>query len=107
MWCPAEEFALAGLFGAFPLDATNDRGEQMMIHGVDDVGTWNEMGKVFPTSGFKQLFEQYKASYTAGGAHIFPATYEVRAPARCWVYYVSVAHVSEDFGCIAGLNCWN
>jgi hypothetical protein len=50
----------------------------MMIHGVDDVGTWNEMGKVFPTSGFKQLFEQFKASYEEGGAHIFPATYEVR-----------------------------
>jgi hypothetical protein len=36
------------------------------------------MGKVFPTSGFKQLFEQFQASYAEGGAHIFPATYEVR-----------------------------
>ncbi|WIA39163.1 hypothetical protein OEZ86_005290 [Tetradesmus obliquus] len=71
------EFALAGLFGAFPLDATDNRGEQMMIHGVDDVGTWNEMGKVFPTSGFKQLFEQYQERYRQGGAHMFPATYEV------------------------------
>jgi hypothetical protein len=78
LFCFAEEFALAGLFGAFPLDATNNRGEQMMIHGVDDVGTWNEMGKVFPTAGFKQLFEQYKESYLQGAAHIFPATYEVR-----------------------------
>jgi hypothetical protein len=75
--CLAGEFALAGLFGALPLNATDTNGKQMLIHGVDDSSTWNEMEHVFPTEGFADLFEAYKASFEAGDAHIFNKTYQV------------------------------
>lgn len=41
-----EEFALAGLFGAVPLYTSSSKGEDMLIHGVDDLQTWNEMQQV-------------------------------------------------------------
>jgi hypothetical protein len=75
---PAEEFALSGLFGALPLDAKTDKGAPLLVHGVDDPITWNDMQKVFPARGFDELYSAFKASSEAGKAHIFPAQYEVQ-----------------------------
>lgn len=74
----AGEFALSGLFGALPPEAKNDKGQPLLVHGVDDAPTWNEMEHVFPTAGFGELYEALRASHAAGDAHVFNRTYEVR-----------------------------
>lgn len=73
----AGEYALAGLFGAVPLNAKNAKGQPLKLHDTNSPATWNSMSQVFPAEGFPVLFDQYKASFLQGGAHIFNATYQV------------------------------
>jgi hypothetical protein len=77
MCCYAEEYGLAGLFGALPMDAKTELGRPLLLHGQDDPVTWNDMQQVFPKEGFAELYRTYKASSAAGDAHVFARTYEV------------------------------
>ncbi|WIA12481.1 hypothetical protein OEZ85_012516 [Tetradesmus obliquus] len=71
------EYALAGLFGAVPLNAKDAKGQPLKLHDTNSPATWSSMSQVFPAEGFPVLFDQYKASFLQGGAHIFNATYQV------------------------------
>lgn len=64
------------------MDATNELGQPLRLHGTDDPITWNDMQQVFPKDGFADLFNAYKASSAAGDAHVFTRRYEVRV--ECW-----------------------
>lgn len=75
---PAEEYGLSGLFGALPMDATNELGRPLLLHGTDDTTTWNDIQQVFSTDGFTDLYQAYKASSSAGDAHVITRSYEVR-----------------------------
>lgn len=51
--------------------------EPWLVNGVDDVTTFNEMQQVFPSSGFNELYERYRASWIAGNTHVFSMSYQV------------------------------
>jgi hypothetical protein len=60
------------------MDATNELGRPLLLHGTDDTTTWNDIQQVFATDGFSDLYQAYKASSSAGDAHVFTQSYEVR-----------------------------
>lgn len=76
--CPVEEYGLSGLFGALPMDAKNDLGRPLLLHGTDDPTTWNDLQQVFPRDGFQDLYRAFKSSNSAGDAPVFVRSYEVR-----------------------------
>lgn len=81
----AEEYGLSGLFAALPMDAINELGRPLLLHGTDDTTTWNDIQQVFATDGFTDLYQAYKASSGAGDAHVFMRSYEVRVHHTEWV----------------------
>jgi hypothetical protein len=89
----AEEYGLAGLFGALPMDAKNELGRPLLLHGQDDPVTWNDMQQVFPKEGFAELYSTYKASSAAGDAHVFARTYEVSH--TVWLLREATRHTTQ------------
>jgi hypothetical protein len=102
----AGEYALAGLFGAVPLDAKDEKRKPLKVHDNVTPATWNSMSQVFPTGGFSQLFEQYKASFLQGGAHVFSATYQVRTCRPSYFHSPSPTLCSDSLF-TAPLLLWN
>lgn len=82
---------MSGLFGVLPMDARNELGRPLLLHGTDDPTTWNDIQQVFPRDGFKDLYQAYKASSSAGDAHVFVRSYEVRWDTLCSLTVVYAA----------------
>jgi hypothetical protein len=60
------------------MNARNELGRPLLLHGTDDPTTWNDMQQVFPSDGFEDLYRAFRDSSAAGDAHVFARSYEVR-----------------------------
>jgi hypothetical protein len=68
------------------MDAKNELGQPLLLHGTDDPTTWNDLQQVFPKDGFEDLYRSFKESSAAGDAHVFTRTYEVRGERASTLY---------------------
>jgi hypothetical protein len=73
------------------MDAKNELGQPLLLHGTDDPTTWNDLQQVFPRDGFEDLYRSFRESSAAGDVHVFRRTYEVRGD--CRQCRVAVPHI--------------